>query len=327
VTKKTSGRPRETTRSAGRWLLLIHHIPNDAPSFRVKVWRRLQRLGAVAVKNSVYVLPNRPACQEDFAWVVREVTQSGGEASLVEGQLIDGLTDVEVQHLFHVARDADYASLADEIRDAANQTTDIDGSTTQLGQRLRRRMSEIVAIDFFDAPGRQATEGLLIDLERKIEQGTKQSEPPAPSKPPSVRGKTWVTRRGVHVDRMASAWLIVRFIDSKAAFRFVPGQRHSPRADELRFDMFEAEFTHEGELCTFEVLAKRFHLTDPALQAIAEIVHDIDLKDAKFARPETAGVRALVAGIALGSPSDEDRIARASSLFDGLHDYFRRKRD
>ena len=141
-----------------------------------------------------------------------------------------------------------------------------------------------------------------------------------------LRGRTWVTRKGVHVDRIASAWLIRRFIDPEARFRFVPAKGYVPDTGELRFDMFEAEFTHEGDRCTFEVLLGRTGLSDPALSAIGEIVHDIDLKDEKFGREEAAGIRTLVAGICAPDREDDERIARGSAVFDDLYESFRKKR-
>src|SRR5262249_12922974 len=139
----------------------------------------------------------------------------------------------------------------------------------------------------------------------------------------SVRGATWVTRQGIHIDRMASAWLIRRFIDPAARFKFVAGKGYRPERGELRFDMFEAEYTHAGDLCTFEVLLHRFSVDDPALQPIAEIVHDIDLKDTKYERPEAAGIDRLVAGIAMAHKDDEGRLTQGSAIFDGLYEYFR----
>jgi len=141
-----------------------------------------------------------------------------------------------------------------------------------------------------------------------------------------LRGRTWVTRKGVHVDRIASAWLIRRFIDPQASFKFVPAKGYVPDAGELRFDMFEAEFTHEGDRCTFEVLLSRTDVQDPALNAIGEIVHDIDLKDEKFGREEAAGIRTLIAGICVPDREDEERIARGGAVFDDLYESFRKKR-
>ena len=137
----------------------------------------------------------------------------------------------------------------------------------------------------------------------------------------------WATRPGVHVDRAACAWLIRRFIDPDAVIRFVPGKGYLPNPGELRFDMFEGEITHEGDRCSFEVLLGRIGLTDPALQAIAEIIHDIDLKDAKFGREEVGGLKTLIAGVTMAHAKDEDRLTRGGALFDDLYEYFRKKRD
>ncbi len=147
---------------------------------------------------------------------------------------------------------------------------------------------------------------------------TSQQQPNSLSRE-AYQGRTWVTRTGIKVDRMASAWLIRRFIDPEARFKFVPAKGYRPEEGELRFDMFEAEFTHEGDLCTFEVLVQRFGLADPALRAIAEIVHDIDVKDAKYGREEAPGIGQLVAGIAAAHASDEERLARGSALFEDLY--------
>jgi hypothetical protein len=309
----------------GRWLLLIHQIPPTPNYLRVKVWRRLQRLGAVSIKASVYALPlDVEDALEDFQWVAREILAAGGEATVCEARFLEGLTDVAVESLFRAARDADYAQLAEEARQLGASA---DASTLATGvRRLRKRLTEVAELDFFGAAGRESAEGLVSALEQRVaralaQQPARQAKP----EPESVRGRTWVTRRGIHVDRMASAWLIKRFIDPEARFRFVPGKSHAPAPGELRFDMFEGEYTHEGEACTFEVLLERFGLKDRALTALAEIVHDIDLKDEKYGRPETAGVERLVAGIALAHREDEERMARASAVLDDLYAIFTKK--
>ena len=136
----------------------------------------------------------------------------------------------------------------------------------------------------------------------------------------------WVTWENVGVDRIGCAWLIRRFIDPKARFKFVPGQTYAPQSGEVRFDMFEAEFTHEGEQCTFEVLRRRFDLHDRALGPIAEIVHDIDLKDAKFGREEASGIARVMDGIAAANKDDNARLERGASVLDDLYQVFRSKR-
>ena len=184
--------------------------------------------------------------------------------------------------------------------------------------RLKRRLVDVVAIDFFGAPRRRAAQEEVARLEARLRPRETQDPPPA-HRVQAPRGATWVTREGVYIDRIASAWLIGRFIDSKAQFKFVAAEGYRPRPGELRFDMFEAEYTHEGDACTFETLVARFGLDDRALRVIAEIVHDIDCKEAKFGRPEASGVERLIAGIAQQDAEDTARLAHGAALFDALY--------
>ncbi|MBL8741029.1 MAG: chromate resistance protein [Myxococcales bacterium] len=322
----------QTREQTGRWLMLIHQIPPKPAYLRVKVGRRLARIGAVALKNTVYVLPRSEGAQEDFQWVLREVVTAGGEATLLDAHLVDGLSDAEVEALFRNARDADYAEIAQDARALEQRFgTDIDDDTRRQVDaelaRLERRFEEVSSIDYFAAAGREASHALVIALRARLTPKT--LPPPAPEKDmrDQYQGRTWVTRTGVHVDRIASAWLIRRFIDPDATFKFVPAKGYAPEPGELRFDMFEAEFSHEGDLCTFEVLCARFALAAPGLSAVAELIHDIDVKDGKFNRPETAGLAAQVAGLALLHGEDETRLARGAELFDELLTYFAKKRD
>jgi hypothetical protein len=308
-------------------MLLIHQIPPRPAYLRVKIGRHLQRIGAVAIKNSVYALPRNDETQEDFQWVLREVVKGGGDASIVEARFIDGLSDEQVLALFQSAREADYREVAEQAREVAasvprrgpppeNRRIEVANHVA----RLRQRLSELDAIDFFGAPGREVAEGAVSGMEvrmKPIDESREQGKPPLGRE--EYRGRTWVTRTGIKVDRMASAWLIRRFIDPQARFKFVPAKGYEPQKGELRFDMFEAEFTHEGDLCTFEVLVDRFGLVEPALRAIAEIVHDVDVKDAKYGREEAPGVGQVVAGIAAAHPDDEARLERGADLFNDLY--------
>ena len=297
----------------GRWLLLIHQVPAKPDYVRVKIRRRLRRLGAVALKNAVYALPRTEGTTEDFQWLLREIVSEGGEALLATAGFVEGITDEQLVAMFNADRDADYVEVATSAAQVA------DPSAPDLS-RLRRRLDEIMAIDWFSAPGRATAARTLGALEARLRRA-EETAAGSPMASPVERpvGRTWVTRAGIHVDRIASAWLIRRFIDPEARFRFVPGPRHRPRNGELRFDMFDAEFTHEGDRCTFEVLLDRFALREPALRAIAEVVHDIDMKDERFARPETAGVAAVLDGIAAVAADDARRLELGSVLFDGLH--------
>jgi len=315
------------------WLLLIHQIPPKPNYFRVKIWRHLQKLGAVAIKNSVYALPSNDEAQEDLNWVLREIVEGGGDASLVEARLIEGLNDEQVREMFRAARDADYQAVGEEVRQLARSlprkgevAEERRGEMQGAVARLQKRMADIAAVDFFQARSREAVGGLLKELEERLAERApdKETGPAPPMEKP--RRATWVTRTGIHVDRMASAWLIRRFIDPEAKFKFVSAREYRHQHGELRFDMFDGEFTHQGELCTFEVLLARFEITDAALRPIAEIVHDIDLKDEKYGRADNPGFEHLINGIAMAHPEDAVRLQRASAVLDDLYEYFKRKR-
>lgn len=315
-----------------RWLLLIHQIPPTPAYFRAKVGRRLQKLGAVAIKNSVYVLPANEQTREDLQWVAREIVNEGGEATLCTASFIEGLRDDQVEALFLAARDADYAQLAEEAREITRELPSRlardDERRPQLEAdlaRLRKRAGEIAAIDFFAGSGRVNAETAIEALERRLRRNEKAPSDSPDLGPADYRGRTWVTRKNVHVDRIASAWLIRRFIDPNARFKFVPGQGYEAADDELTFDMYEGTFTHVGDACTFETLVDRFGLTQAGLKAIAEIVHDIDVKDGKFARAEAPGIAAMIAGIATLHREDERRIDVGGGLLDALLDLYSRK--
>ncbi len=316
-----------------RWLLLIHQIPPKPAYLRVKVGRRLQRLGAVAIKNSVYVLPRSDSAHEDLQWILREIAKAGGDASLCEATFVDGLTNKEIEALFRSARRADYEALGEEARQLERafpkRSQELKEATrieieSELS-RLSKRHGDVTAIDFFGTSEREVVAGIIAGLLARV-RPAKPARSRTAKPPEVVRGRTWVTRMSIHVDRMASGWLIRRFIDQDARFKFVPAKGHPHDAGDLRFDMFEAEFTHEGDRCTFEVLLSRFAIEDPALRAIAEIVHDIDIKDGKFGRQDALGFAQLVMGIAMAHNDDEVRLERASAVLDDLYEYFKGKR-
>jgi len=319
-----SGRKRPVLASpGGRWLLLIHQLPPKPDYFRVKIWRRLQRIGAVAIKNSVYVLPHTEQASEDFQWLRREIVAGGGEASVCQAAFVDGLSDGQIEALFRAQRDAEYGELARAAAEVARESGNGDerDSSGELA-RLERRLAEIAALDHFGAPGRRAAEAALTRA-RDRGKPARRSRASAARRARPVHGRTWVTRSGVHVDRIASAWLIRRFIDPKARFRFVASHDARTAPGELRFDMFEAEYTHEGDRCTFETLVARFGLTDAGLAVIGELVHDIDCKDGKFGRSETAGLERMIAGVVRRHTGDDARVERGAAVLDDLYEAFR----
>ena len=245
-------------------------------------------MGAAPLKNAVHALPARDDTRALFEELRAEITAGGGEALILEARLVEGMVDAELRALFDAARDADYEELAREARTIA----EAEYVSSADVRRLRKRLDEIAGVDFFGAHGRQAADAAMTQAEGRAGPGAPELTPV------ELKGRTWVTRRHVHVDRIASAWLIRRFIDPSPSFKFVDGKDYQPEPGELRFDMADAEFTHEGNRCTFETLTYRTGLDgDQALVALAEIIHDLDIADDKFGRPETAGIAALINGI------------------------------
>jgi hypothetical protein len=296
----------------------------------------LQKLGAVSIKNSVYVLPFNEKTHEDLQWLKQEIESAGGEAAVFRAGAVEGATDEEIINTFRRERDKEYARVATELEKltgaARKQKRGNHLSTAHLGgheidlDRLHAELEHLVSIDFFNARGRAtalaAYERCLKAVRLSQARGTKASKSTTTgSAPPDLtkyQGRRWVTRRNLHIDRLASAWLIRQFIDRRPRFHFVAESETVEGG--IPFDMFGAEFTHHGEDCTFETMIKRFNLgEDRALREIAEIVHDIDLKDDKFNRLEAAGLNAAVLGLSKLLKDDRKLLQQCNTIFDGLY--------
>lgn len=302
------------------WIALLHQLPTKPPYLRVKIWRRLQAIGAVAIKNAVHVLPKTPEHEATLQELLNEIVAGGGEAILIEARLLAGMNDADIQALFDGARDADY----EEITQSARRLLETGPASGNEIARLQKRMNEVLALDYFGAQRRQDAEVALAELDRqRYEHPDISRTEPLAQHPPDLKSKVWVTRSGVHVDRIACAWLIRRFVDPEAVFKFVDARSYLPGPDELRFDMAEAEFTHEEDRCSFETIMLRAGLSDdPALAAIGEIIHDLDIADGKFNRPETAGLGAILSGVCASTDDDLQRIAQAGETLNQFHAFF-----
>jgi hypothetical protein len=302
------------------WLLLLHQIPPNPPYFRAKVLRRLNQLGALALKNSAYLLPQTDETLEDAQWVRSEIEQEGGEAWLFRTEILGGMSSEGLRESFRNLRQSEYKQLLDIAKELLHclSIEALDpGPHESEWRKLKRKFDEIRAIDFFDASGGEELETILETIDRKLHSPA--LKPGVKPKLKDLGGGTWVTRRGVKVDRIATAWLVRRFVDADATLRFVDPDHYTHTEGEIRFDMFEGEFTHEGDLCTFEALLRHLKMQDAALDAIAEIVHDIDLKDEKYQRPETKGIAAMISGIIALHSSDDRRIEEGSRLLDATY--------
>jgi hypothetical protein len=316
---------------ARSWLLLVHQLPPKPTNLRVRTWRRLQQLGAIAVKQAVYVLPDSPSAREDFEWLKTEIEGAGGEASVFSATSVDTWSDDALVEEFRRSRQESYAELASEVEELLERLASPPrrkrGTTRAPAWRrlldgFRQRLTAIEAIDFFGSAGRDRVTALLDQVEQGMSSNTQRS-PVASSHDggidaSSYHNRLWVTRPRPGVDRMSSAWLITRFIDANARFGFAPDREAVPR-DGVAFDMFGVEFSHQGEHCTFETLCARFGIDDAAVMHVAEIVHDLDLKDGRFGPPEAAAIATVIDGLQLAHGDDDTLLAQGMALFDALY--------
>jgi hypothetical protein len=307
------------------WLLLVHQLPPRPLYLRAKIRQRLAKVGAVALKNAVYVLPDTEDAREDFTWIAQEARAGGGDAFVCAATFVEGVSPTDLVARFRREREADYEALLADLRSASrgskSRAGGSPGDPAATIARSAKRLDEIRALDFFGADRRKEAEAMIRTRERELHREAGPSSPAG--RYGKLTGRVWVTRRGVKVDRIASAWFVRRFVDPSARFRFVDPAADTARPGELRFDMAGGEFTHEGDRCTFETLLARVGLKDAALGPIAEIVHDIDLKDGKYSRADAAGVRQLLEGIVAAHAGDEERLTRGFALFDDLYASFR----
>jgi len=307
---------------AAAWLLLMVSLPPHPSSVRVRVWRKLRALGAVALKPSVYLLPMSPEHLERFQWLAQETQKAGGEATLLRVYRIENMPRDDVVRLFQQARDEDYRALAERYRKLARGLERRAAGRRASSQReemarLTREAERVRSIDFFDAPGYEEVRRLRDTLEMRLHPRQERPAASAGTALDALRGSRWVTRPRPHVDRIASAWLIKRFIDPEAEFLFAPPEKFPAGA--IPFDALGAEFGHQGEDCTFETVLGRAGLPDRRLASLAEIVHDADLRDDKFGREEARGLDLALRGLLAALPDDQTVLAHGMTIFDGLY--------
>jgi len=304
------------------WLVLAFTFRGQgASTARVGAWRRLKRFGAVSPRHGLWVLPKRAECLEAAQWLSQEVEHKGGEALVMTVSEFEGIEDADLISLFRDVATARYQPLLERIsererRTAASAAAASHGRGTDLA-RLEEELADIRRIDYFDAPEGQRATSALRALRAKV---TATDDRPVIARRhiEEFQGRAWVTRPRPHVDRLACAWLIRRFIDPDAAVRY----RNRPRGSEVGFDMPGGEFEHVGPLCTFEVMLQAFAVESAGLREIADIVHEIDLRDGRTARPETSGVEAILAGWQQSGMEDGALEAAGLVLFDGLQSRF-----
>lgn len=300
------------------WIVFSYSLPSKAQSSpRVAMWRRLRRLGAVSPKSGVYVLPSREECMEAFQWLAQEVRQAGGESLVMHVERFEGLDESQLRELFNQVRAEEYAEIRRQVEQLQQvlleSSPEVHAQPRETLARLYKRHGEVMHIDFFGCP--EATEvAALLARTRQLLPGTTAQTHPDHRTIEQYQGKGWVTRPHPHVDRLACIWLIRRFIDREAQVRY----SSDPLPGEIAFDMKEGEFTHQGNLCTFEVMVAAFGLQDPGLAFVAQIVHELDLRDGLYVRPETPGIDAVIRGWSLEGLPDTQLEAHGIVLFQGL---------
>jgi hypothetical protein len=307
---------------ATTWYLMIHRLPVRPLYFRARVRRLLAEAGAVPLKKAVYALPMSAQGLERLTRIADEVRSGGGEAFVCEARFTGDRDAAALMETIRKERSADYRRIlrdAQALRQAARAAgrRPREGLKANL-DRIRARLEHVRSID--PSPDDREARAAIESIERLL-------HPPRESRAAgalsSLVGRTWVTRRGLHVDRLACAWVVRRFIDPGARFRFTdPGDLHAG-PDELTFDTPEGRFSHREGRCSVETLLIEAGIADDAVRRIAEIVHDLDLKDDRFRHPETAGIERLIAGIVQGHDDDRARLDRGLALFDDLYSSYR----
>lgn len=297
------------------WLLLLYALPTGHNSLRVNLWRKLKRAGAVPLKTSASLLPDAPVHYERFQWFAKQINDGGGDATLIRTKEIEGMSHAQVVALFNGARAEDYVEAIQGLTLLlrANRKKAGESFEAEL-ERLRARVAEIQAIDFFECPRAHDVQ-MLFQKAEGLRRKKALSVPLL--KRADYQARTWLTRPHPQIDRAGSAWLIKTFIDPQAKFVFAPKPQDHPGA--VPYDMADVELTHQGDDCTFETLLKRFALRDRALEKIAEMIHDADLHDDKFRAPGADGLDRMFEGLARLGWTDEKILEHGFVSFEALY--------
>ena len=299
------------------WLLLVFTLPTAKASERVGVWRKLQRYGAVALPASGYVLPNNSMNQERFEWLATSIRSSKGQAAVAQVWSFDELRNEQIEHMFNEARTREYQVLEKELKKLAKLSN--RGKSEPGVVRLKRRLQQIVEIDFFGSPIRARIEEAVGHL--ASDHGT-EKEREGKKNPKDYVGRAWITRPQPGIDRVSSAWLILRYIDPHAKFAFDTDPRRHPHA--IPFDMFNAGgFGHVGNDCTFETLVKSFGIKDSRLRLVSQAIHDADFADEQFGRTEALGIDRILDGWNKQGVANEEVLRRGMEMIEGLYNGIR----
>lgn len=314
------------------WLLFFSSLPSRPVSKRMKVWRKLMQQGALHFKGAVYLLPYSTSREEMLAGLVAEVIAMGGDAAFVKVLQVETMDNTAIKRLFNADRSRAYEQAGKNLHAFEQRLGSLQkGSGTITPEHLltefrkiEKIFHDIAVVDFFGSEAGSAYAKRLHALGEELDAASHGKAPVASSPietkdPAGFRNRVWTTRSKPFGDRMASAWLIRRFIDPQARFAFVPDALKKPPADSVLFDMHGGDFTHHGDLCTFEVLVKSFALKQRPLKKIAELVHELDIKDGRYKAPEASGVEELLTGIRKTAKNDAEALEKGMAVFEMLY--------
>jgi len=321
-----------TKNKSREWLLIFYSVPSHPVSNRMKIWRKLAKAGAVQLKGAVYILPATDEHEEFLQWLIGEVKAMGGDGAFVRSAEIRSIDENDIQQLFLSQAEQEYRGFERKFEALERKVQSIKkGAKHDENARLAdhagkfaRELDDIKRRDFFTSPvGAEMTkrmQTLMAALKGLSGRATEPAGSVTPKRAADYQGRTWVTRKKPFIDRMASAWFIRRFVDTKAVFKFTSeSDLTSVGANAASFDMTDGEFTHIGDLCTFEVLVKTFAVRDKVVRKIAEIVHDLDVKDDKYGNLESTGIEEILMGIRKTAKNDGDALDRGMAVFEMLY--------
>ena len=305
------------------WLALVISLPTHNSTGRMRVWRALKALGSGVLRDGVYLLPNRAEFRQTFQVHAEEVVGGGGIAHVLVFDSEHPAQQQTFESLFD--RSEEYTKLAGAIRQAADlefQAAEPAKLQRQVN-RLRKDYEAIVAVDFFPGAAREQAASALEDLEDAVSDCLTPDEPHAVHRRikhlslNDYRGRLWATRQRPWIDRLASAWLIRRFIDPEARFIWLATPADCP-PDALGFDFDGAAFTHVGAKVTFETVLASFGLAhDAGLNRLGGLVHYLDVGGIPVA--EASGLETLIRGMHQRLTDDDALLAEAEKVFDSFH--------
>lgn len=304
------------------WHVLIVSLPTRNATERMRVWRALKSLGCGVLRDGVYLLPAQAGLRAGFERQAADVAAAGGQAQVLSLDASDAQQEAVFRALFD--RSQDYAAMQsamDGLRGKIKR-----GAPANLAKeatQLRKSFAALVAVDYFPGPAREQVELALEELMQLVESRINPGEPHAARGKirrldrSDYQGRTWATRKQMWVDRMASAWLIARFIDPQARFKWLAKPEDCPKKA-LGFDFDGAAFTHIDGRVTFEVLLASFGLDeDVALNRLGGIVHFLDVGGVPVA--EAAGLEAVLKGLREQATNDDSLLAAVTPVFNGLY--------